>query len=70
MAAVVEREPQLWRRARVRLTESGAHRGKKSLYQLLRKKKVLNFMSSHNEQGLKPRVLKDSGLGWVRAWRA
>ena len=43
--------------------------GKKSPYQLLRKKEGLNFMSSHNEQGLKPRVLKVSGFGWVRAWR-
>ena len=52
------------RRVRDRLAHRGVHGEDDSPLQWLGKQEGLSFMSSYNQQGLKPGVLKVSGLGW------
>lgn len=69
MAASAEgREPWMWRRVR----EKAEYRqiNKENVSQRLGKQEGLNFVSSCNQQGLKPGVLKVSGLGKDKAQRA
>ena len=70
VTVVVGRELQSWRRARNRLAHRGVHRKTNPHSNWLGKQEGLNFLSSCNQWGLKPRVLKVTCLvGSGRAQR-
>ena len=70
MDAAMGREPWLQRRQKGKLVHREAHTGKTNPHSKLAwKAKGANFMSSCNQQALKPRVLKVSRFGLGRAQR-